>query len=329
MRTNTVQTPIFLFSLPRSGSTLVQRILAAHDDIATMSEPWVLLPHIYALRERGAYAEYNHSVMSMALEDFCRELPNSLDDYLVEVRNFAMRLYGKAAGKEVKYFLDKTPRYHLIVEDIMDVFPDGKFVFLWRNPLSVVASIMETWGAAGKWNLHASKVDLFEGVKNLTAAYEKYAERAHSVRYEDLIANPEEEGRQLFAYLDLPFELELLHGFARTQLRGRMGDPTGVDQYQVISKESLEKWKNTLANPIRKAWCRRYIRWIGRERLMLMGYDMDSLLDSLSRLPLVANNTCSDLARILYGLTYTWGENGLFLDKIKELPKPRSVYAHR
>jgi hypothetical protein len=195
--------------------------------------------------------------------------------------------------------------------------------------LSVVASIMETWGAAGKWNLHASKVDLFEGVKSLTAAYEKYAGRAHSVRYEDLIANPEEEGQKLFAYLDLPFGPELLHGFTTTQLRGRMGDPTGINQYQAISSEPLDKWRNNLANPIRKAWCRRYVRWIGRERLMLIGYDMDDLLDSLSRLPLAANNTCSDLARILYGLTYTWGENGLFLDKIKQLPKPRSVYAHR
>src|SRR5919107_2181016 len=41
-------TPLFLLSLPRSGSTLAQRILAAHGGIATTSEPWILLPYLYA-----------------------------------------------------------------------------------------------------------------------------------------------------------------------------------------------------------------------------------------------------------------------------------------
>jgi hypothetical protein len=41
-------TPIFLLLLPCSGSTLAQRILAAHEGIATTSEPWILLPYLYA-----------------------------------------------------------------------------------------------------------------------------------------------------------------------------------------------------------------------------------------------------------------------------------------
>ena len=36
--------PIFIFSAPRSGSTLLQRVLAAHTQVATASEPWILLP---------------------------------------------------------------------------------------------------------------------------------------------------------------------------------------------------------------------------------------------------------------------------------------------
>lgn len=43
-------TPLFLLSLPRSGSTLAQRFLAAHDAIARASEPWILLPYLYTLR---------------------------------------------------------------------------------------------------------------------------------------------------------------------------------------------------------------------------------------------------------------------------------------
>jgi hypothetical protein len=67
-------TPIFLLSLPRSGSTLVQRVLAAHDGVATAAEPWILLPQIYALRTEGAYAEYGHALATRAIGDFARNL---------------------------------------------------------------------------------------------------------------------------------------------------------------------------------------------------------------------------------------------------------------
>ncbi|MEZ4607679.1 MAG: sulfotransferase [Deinococcales bacterium] len=62
-------TPLFLFSLPRSGSTLLQRILAAHPDIATLSEPWFILPLIYMTRDEGIYSEYDHSHLTRALTD--------------------------------------------------------------------------------------------------------------------------------------------------------------------------------------------------------------------------------------------------------------------
>src|SRR5262249_20278294 len=68
-------TPILLLSLPRSGSTLVQRVLAAHPGVATASEPWLLLPLLLPLRDDvpapGGWQPRVHS----ALEDFARMLP--------------------------------------------------------------------------------------------------------------------------------------------------------------------------------------------------------------------------------------------------------------
>ena len=63
--------PIFLFSLPRSGSTLAQRIIASHAEIATTAEPWLLLPCLYALRHGGVYAEYSQATAVKAIRDFC------------------------------------------------------------------------------------------------------------------------------------------------------------------------------------------------------------------------------------------------------------------
>ena len=62
--------PLFIFSLPRSGSTMLQRVLAADSQISSVAEPWVLLPFVYALRGQGASADYNHQTANQGLMDF-------------------------------------------------------------------------------------------------------------------------------------------------------------------------------------------------------------------------------------------------------------------
>src|SRR6516165_4829830 len=49
---------IFLFSQPRAGSTLLQRILGRHPDIHTVAEPWIMLPSFYVMRPDRCEAEY-------------------------------------------------------------------------------------------------------------------------------------------------------------------------------------------------------------------------------------------------------------------------------
>ena len=156
--------PIFLFSISRSGSTLIQRIIAAHDGVATTSEPWLLLPYAYTLRPQGVDAEYVHPLMVAAIEDFCKELPRGEEDYLAELRRFSLDLYEKAAGEGATHFLDKSPPYCLVAEEIMRLFPEAKFVFLWRNTLSVLASMIETWGP---WRPTFMGSDLFVGLPRL------------------------------------------------------------------------------------------------------------------------------------------------------------------
>jgi hypothetical protein len=321
------QTPIFLFSLPRSGSTLVQRILASHDGISTVSEPWILLPYLYSLREKGIYAEYMHRVMSWAIQDFCRELPNGADDYLEEIRALALRLYKKASKKESKYFLDKTPRYHLIAEDIIRLFPDAKCIFLWRNPLSVAASLIDHWPKK-KWNLFYYKVDLYRGLSNLVGARRKNQDRTFAVKYEDLILNPETEWAKVFSYLELPFNPEILSEFTQVNLKGRMGDPTGTQKYESISREPLDRWKATFSNPLRKAWGRRYLRWIGADRLKTAGYDGDALLAELNDIPTGFRDFGSDLARMAFEIPFSTLEPMIMKNKLELLPEWHRIFWH-
>lgn len=289
--------PIFIFSISRSGSTLLQRVMAAHDGVATVSEPWLLLPHAYTLRPRGVDAEYLHFRMVEAIEDFCGELPGGRSDYEQEMHDFAMRLYAKAAGDGAIRFVDKSPPYSLVAREIMQVFPEGRFVFLWRNPLGIVASMIETWEP---WSPTFFRDDLFVGLPRLISAYTEAKDASvYSVRFEDLVHGEASTWAPLMRHVGIEFDPATLGSFADVGLRGRMGDPTGVHAYGGISREPQAKWKRTLANPLRKAWCLRYLRFLGGERLAAIGYDIAQLEREIRAQPLSFDCLLPDLGRLV------------------------------
>jgi hypothetical protein len=255
-------------------------------------------------------------------------LPGGRDDYVSELRRFVLRLYDKASPADTRYFLDKTPRYHLVADEIITMFPESKCIFLWRNPLAVIASIIETWGS-GKWNIYRFKVDLFDGVENLVQTYQKHRDTVHSVRYEALIASPDQTLREVFRYLELPFDPTVLDLFSGVELRGRWGDQSGIEKYDRVSNEPLEGWRRTLNSPFRRAWCRRYLRWIGRDRLALMGYDLEALIDDLDALPVSYERIGSDLGRGCWGLVRDVLEPKILQDKLSTLPSWHRVHVHK
>lgn len=294
------RTPVFLVSLPRTGSTLVQRVLAAHPEIETLAEPWLFLPHAYGLREEGIAAEYTHPIAVRAVREFVSQLPEGEATYREALRAFVVDLYDRAAPGPGRYFLDKTPRYHHVIDELFATFPDARFVFLWRNPLAVVASIVDTW-CKGKWNVDRWRGDLL-GLNRLVDASTAHGDRSIAVRFEDLVSGSEGPWRELLASLDLEFDPGTLSTFRDVPLEGSMGDPTGVRRYESISDEPLEKWRTTLASPWRRRWCHRYLDRIGDDRLRTMGYAPGELRASLDEIPSRPGPLASDM---LHGVVWS------------------------
>ncbi|WP_420426272.1 sulfotransferase family protein [Algiphilus sp.] len=277
--------PIFVFSLPRSGSTLAQRILASHAEIATVAEPWLLLPFVYALRNDGVYTEYAQSTGAKAIQDFIRELPAGKGDYYAALRELALRLYGSASGNKSQYFLDKTPRYHLIIKEILEIFPEAKCIILWRNPLAVAASIVRTWARNERWITHRYNIDLYKGVENLVEAVDAKPDRFFHLRYEHMVTEPETVWPSVFSYLGLRYDPFVLERYSGVQFSGSMGDPTGNRKFSRISSDSVDDWVSAFDTPLRRAWARRYLAWIGSDRLRTMGYDENELQHALIGAP--------------------------------------------
>lgn len=265
-----------------------------------------MLPLLYALRHRGVRAEYRHAQAARGIRDFTDRLPGGRGAYLAAARDMALALYRAASGPRARFFVDKTPRYTLVVDELLETFPEARFVVLWRNPLALAASMMQTW-ADGRWNLYRYDVDLREGLSSLTTAVGRHPDRFHAVRFEDLVRDPDSSLNDVFAHLGLASAGGAGRDFNRVELDGSMGDPTGTQRYQEVSEEPLSKWHAAYCNPLRRAWAVRYLRWIGADRLGLMGYDMAALVAEARGAPGMVRRGASDAIRMLYGIGLaTW-----------------------
>jgi hypothetical protein len=322
-------TPIFILSLPRSGSTLLQRMLSVHSKMGTCSEPWFLLPVLNMFKADGLYANYAHRGLYKAVEDVSNNMPLRQDDFLKCIEKFSCEVYRKLLPGGEIYFIDKTPRYHLIVDLLFKTFPNAKFIFLWRNPLSIVSSINETW-SGGQWKIHNFKVDLYQGLENLVAAKGSAQLNSISVRYEDLVADPQAQLSIITDFIGVNFEEGMCALSSAVDLQGRMGDPTGGLKYNEPSKKSIGSWKRGFSTPLRKMWARQYLTWIGKERLSVMGYDLEKIEADLHDQDISFRWLLSDVKQFAWGWVYCWLEPAIFFDKFKKMKSERyKVTAHR
>lgn len=297
--------PIFIFSLPRAGSTLLQRLLNQHVEIVTAPEPWIALPLFFSLKTDGVKSIYGHGVLSNATRGFIDTFEDKRKSYNTCVSEFLINMYELGSESNSRYFLDKTPRYHLIVDDLMEAFPDAKFIFLWRNPLAIAASMIKTWGS-GNWNLYMFLVDLYRGMDSLVTAYNNNQGRSIALKYEDLVSSPDDEISRIMPYLDLDYDENIVKNFKyakKIEVPGR-GDPTGQYIYNGVSKGSMDGWKSVMSNPFRKAWSKGYLQWIGENRMDVMGYNIDELISEIETQKTSYRYLTSDILRNIYGKIY-------------------------
>jgi hypothetical protein len=289
-----MKSPIFIFSLPRSGSTLLQRILMGHPKIASVAEPWLLLPFLYTTKREGLLAEYSHSTCHKAIKDLINNLPNKQKDYNRFLREFANNIYSSYCNDNEIFFLDKTPRYYLIISEIATLFPDAKFIFLFRNPVHIYSSILNTWGKNRFINLSKNHIDLNRGPKMISEGYELLKNKSYMIQYEQLLREPENSIIEILNYLELDNNINLLKIFHKQDTKGSMGDPLGTKNYKKIVTSPLNKWESIFSTVLRKKIIKNYIQNIDEKVLLVQGYSKNKILQDISRLPTNSNKFLID-----------------------------------
>jgi hypothetical protein len=155
-RSAKIEAPIFIVSAPRSGSTLLFETLAASSQLCTLGgEAHWLVEGIEALRPGAPGIDSNRLTAEHATEVIANDIREVILSRLQDHTGQPVKELGE------RRFLEKTPKNSLRIPFFNRIFPDARFVFLWRDPRENISSIMEAW-RSGQWRTYP-KLEGFDG----------------------------------------------------------------------------------------------------------------------------------------------------------------------
>ncbi|MDB5493872.1 MAG: hypothetical protein JWP86_1209, partial [Phenylobacterium sp.] len=226
--------PIFIVGLPRSGSTLVEQILASHSQVeGTMELPDIALIAQELIRSGAGGAGATYPDLLASLD--AGQLANLGEAYLERTR--VQRKSGRP------FFVDKMPNNFHHIGLIQLILPRARIIDARRHPLGAGFSAFKQHFAHG----HAFSYDLTD----LGRYYRDYVElmahfdavlpgRIHRVIYEDLVEDTEREVLRLLDACGLPFE----DGCLRFYENGRAVRTVSSEQVRrPIFRQGLDQWR--------------------------------------------------------------------------------------
>lgn len=265
---------IFIISQPRSGSTLLQRVLFGHPEVQTAAETWLMLHPVYGLRSSGITADYDARFAREGVQEFLQNYTRGRAVYLDAIRAWANVIYDDVLQRHGKrYFVDKTPRYFFIIPELYELFPKARFVFLLRNPMAVLASELKTY-VKGNWPvLGVFNADLVSAPKWILDGMELLGDKAAVIHYEKFVSDPEKSLRSLCDYLGLDFHGNMLDYSSTPKPVGRYNDPVGIDRHTRPDAGGVDKWKTMVNDDQSLHFAQSYLACLGPDIMNRLGYD--------------------------------------------------------
>ena len=228
--------PIFVLGRPRSGSTLVEQILASHPAIEGTAE----LPYIGALAAQlagrqggGQSALYDSRYLDTLAQMPPAELAMLGEAYLAQARAHCR--------SERPHFIDKKPANAVHVGLIHLILPQARIIDVRRHPMACGFSMFKSYSSKGRLRLEELG-QYYRDYVALMAHFDAVLPgRVLRVHYEDLVREPEPQVRRLLAHLGLPFDERCLrfHETERTLLT-----PSSEQVRRPISGEAVEHWRH-------------------------------------------------------------------------------------
>lgn len=222
-------TPIFIVGLPRSGTTLVERILASHSRVESIGETFFLQ---LALSRAAGSATGGRPEAGL--------IPAAAAvDPAVPAAQY-MDAVSYKLGNE-PFFIEKLPENFFYLGFIAKAFPDARIVHLRRHPMDVCFAMYKQSYFRFAYTL--------DDVGRFYVAYDRLMRHWHgllgdkikAVKYEDLVGNSEHEIRRLLDWLDLEFEAACL---APEKKQASSRTASKVQVREGIHRRSVDRWRH-------------------------------------------------------------------------------------
>ncbi len=276
---------VFIISPPRAGSTLLQRMLAVHEDICTHPEPHLITPLVYlGYFDRVDRAPYDHINAAEAMRLFVSHLPKQEEDYLDALRAYANTLYARMLQQRGgRYFLDKTPAYALVLPFLEKLYPRARYVVLTRHPLAVMSSYANSFFDGDWQTAHDYNPILARYVPAMARFLRGTTAPFLQVNYEALVQEPDEQLKRIFAFLDIPYLAEAVeYDSAKGSSEQGPGDPINVHKKKRPDTQSVHKWARELrASRDTYDFATTLIAQLDADDLQTWGYNPQTLLEPI------------------------------------------------
>jgi Flp pilus assembly protein TadD len=232
--------PIFILGFPRSGTTLLEMVLDAHERLRSFDE---------------------QPFLQHALEDILAENVQYPEELALlkpaQLQAIRSKYCSKAAGRmrldPGQRLVDKNPLNILRLAVIKRLFPNAKIILAIRHPCDVILSCFMQHFRAPDFAL------LCKDIPTLAAAYRKtfdfwYAQQAMlqadvlELRYEDLVNDFQLNVRRVLDFLGLPWDEAVLSPATRAQDKRFISTPSYSQVIQPINDRSVGRWRNYTAH---------------------------------------------------------------------------------
>ncbi len=229
------KSPVFLLGFPRSGSAMIDQLLAAHPDIDLSDQRNCFVPVVQ---------EFGTS------EATCQRFYDLTEDELEQLRAaYWERVAQSGVNTDERIHIERSPLSITWLGFIGRLFPDARIIISIRDPRDTVFAAYQT-----NFDMNAAMyhmLDLREAAEYFDAAYSSaYAAidlcpglRVLEVKYEDILLNFEEQVTRLFKFFDKEVDPESFNT-SKSITHGGDDTPSVTLMNQLLYESSVNKWRH-------------------------------------------------------------------------------------
>lgn len=222
--------PVFIVGMPRSGTSLVEQIIASHPDAygaGEITELWSIAQHVSSSKNFENYTEKLAALSKEGLDQYAER-------YLAFVENLE---------PDTLRITDKLPHNFMHIGLIKQLFPNAHIIHCHRHPFDTCLSIyFKKFNDSHIYARNLSEIARFyASYRELMERWDTTATRIFSLQYEDLVANQEKVTRDIISYIGLDWDDRCLRYHESNRL---IATPSYTQANKPVYTGSINRWKH-------------------------------------------------------------------------------------